>query len=620
MTPNDRRTTFTPEQLSQGLTDLAAPSRPDYRDDLFRRTERSRQRPAWTFIERWLPMTLVTARHTTAPPLRAAWTLLIVGLLTAALITGLAIAGSQLLRERDPRLSAVVPMLVERDPVEAAGLSVPWGIDVGPDGNLYIADAGTDEIVVVDRDGREIRRFGGSGTGEGQLLFQRHPEEPLESLGTVAVGPDGSVYVADIQNDRVQQFTPEGRFVRAWGGHGTDDGQFLAMTDIAVGSDGTVYVLDELRDDIQRFSPDGEWLLTIGRHGSADGELNGTYGLSVSEAGDVLNADIGNGRVQAWDADGSVLWSRSGIEYPFDVDTDRDGNLYVADLTGVDLFDVSGRTSHIQPDGWDGVGYLAVADDGTVYVSNPPMGRIERLRIAYQDDEADQAVADTAGRELGGHTIAPPEGADDLPEPARGDADSIRVGTSFSRPFTAKLPSTSSGYPTADQAGWWLTDERPGLASFAFVRGPDATPAWVDIFVPAGVVRDPCHPEDGVLTTSDHPSVDELVDALTHQVGVRAGPVTDIRLGDVTGKAFSMDNNIDMTDCTNDPWLGTWLYYYGSLNDGDVRIAEGLPDSRMNIAIVEVHGVPVLINVWELGARRDEVMEAYQLFESMRFE
>ena len=42
-------------QLTTGLTDLAGTSAPDYRDDILRQVARTRQRPTWTFPERWTP-------------------------------------------------------------------------------------------------------------------------------------------------------------------------------------------------------------------------------------------------------------------------------------------------------------------------------------------------------------------------------------------------------------------------------------------------------------------------------------------------------------------------------------------------------------------------------------
>lgn len=620
MTPNGRHTTFTPDQLSQALADLATPSRPDYRDDLIQRTARSRQRPAWTFIERWLPVTLVTARHSTSPPLRAAWTLLIVGVLTAALITSLAIAGSQLLRDADPH-HAMLPVLIEGDPLELADLSFPVGIDIGPDGNLYVVNTGTSEIVVLDPAGREVRRWGGPGTGEGQFLFERNPADPLNNAGGVAVAPDGSVYVADMVNDRIQQFSAEGRFVRAWGGHGPADGQFLEPFDVDIGPDGSVYVVDDERDDIQRFSAEGDWLETIGRHGTGDGEMDFTGGISVDAMGMILNADFGNQRIQAWDDTGAFLWSRAGFQEPVDVAMDMDGRVYVADAgQGVKLLgDGAEPDSIIRPAGW-GVGYLAVSDDGSVYVSNPAAGRIDRLAISYEQADATSetpAVVEASPKATVDASSEP--GATTPEQDAKGGPRNVRIGTTFPLPFTVALPSSTTD-PSGGQSGWWLQEETAGIASFKYVRGTEATPAWVEVYIPAGVYRDPCHPDDGLLTTSDRPGVDELVEALTQQVGVRAGPVTDIGFGDVQGKTFDLDNTIDVTECQDAPWLHHWTFRSEGPASDVVAEGLGLPDSHERLAIVDVDGIPVLIVAWEFDARRDEVAEAYQLFESIRFE
>jgi len=71
------------------LDDAASPRMPDFRDDLLQRTAATRQRPAWSFPERWLPMTAVTAgRRTirTVPWKTVALLALLVLVLTAAAV------------------------------------------------------------------------------------------------------------------------------------------------------------------------------------------------------------------------------------------------------------------------------------------------------------------------------------------------------------------------------------------------------------------------------------------------------------------------------------------------------------------------------------------------------
>ena len=68
---------------------------------------------------------------------------------------------------------------------------------------------------------------GGQGRGEGEV----------DSAGGVAAASDGSVYVSDWFNHRIQKFTSEGVFVSKWGTEGTGDGQFIQPATVAVASE-----------------------------------------------------------------------------------------------------------------------------------------------------------------------------------------------------------------------------------------------------------------------------------------------------------------------------------------------------------------------------------------------
>lgn len=82
--------------LSVWLDDPYTPPAPHYLGQVLERTRRTRQRPAWANLERWLPMAEKISGSTTAPPLRMAW-LLLVALLVVALVAAGAMVGSRLL-------------------------------------------------------------------------------------------------------------------------------------------------------------------------------------------------------------------------------------------------------------------------------------------------------------------------------------------------------------------------------------------------------------------------------------------------------------------------------------------------------------------------------------------
>ncbi|MCX7698313.1 MAG: 6-bladed beta-propeller, partial [Candidatus Goldbacteria bacterium] len=60
-------------------------------------------------------------------------------------------------------------------------------------------------------------------------------------------------YVTDAQNNRVQKFTKEGKFVTVWGETGEQEGQFNNPAGIAVNSKGEVFVVDSNNYRIQKF-------------------------------------------------------------------------------------------------------------------------------------------------------------------------------------------------------------------------------------------------------------------------------------------------------------------------------------------------------------------------------
>ena len=144
----------------------------------------------------------------------------------------------------------------------------PQGVAVAPDGTVYVADSENHRIQRFSATGTFLGTWGTLGSGDGQFWGP---------VG-VSVGPDGTVYVADTKNHRIQCFSAVGSFVRKWGSQGTSDGQFWNPAGVALAQDGTVYVSDTDNHRIQHFSATGAFLSKWGSQGANDGQMNSPQG------------------------------------------------------------------------------------------------------------------------------------------------------------------------------------------------------------------------------------------------------------------------------------------------------------------------------------------------------
>lgn len=209
----------------------------------------------------------------------------------------------------------------------------PTGIDISSQGEVFVADVSARRVAVYDLEGNFLRFIGGqeyfkrpsglSVSKDGSKLYvidtggvdnQEHhlyifdaqSGEHISTIGErgseagqfnlplqVSTADDGTVYVVDKGNFRIQAFDQEGKHKHSFGTIGRYPGQFFSPKGISTDRDGNIYVVDTAFGNVQVFNPAGELLMVIGQRGqsSKPGNYMLPAGIDVDEQGRVYIAD-----------------------------------------------------------------------------------------------------------------------------------------------------------------------------------------------------------------------------------------------------------------------------------------------------------------------------------------
>ena len=196
-----------------------------------------------------------------------------------------------------------------------------------------------------------------SGHGSDEHRFSHDPlcraAFQLPDQCGAGLKPDGDIYVADgYGNARVHRFTPDGRLLQSWGEPGSGPGQFQVPHGIAVDRDGTVFVADRENSRIQLFSAagvyQGEWTdvarpcqVFLARDGSVcvaelgfhAGRWPGTGAAQPGQTGGRVSIFDRGGKLQARWGGGANPTAAGDFCAPHDIWVDSRGDLYVAEVT-----------------------------------------------------------------------------------------------------------------------------------------------------------------------------------------------------------------------------------------------------------------------------------------------
>ncbi|MBE0698886.1 MAG: 6-bladed beta-propeller [Anaerolineaceae bacterium] len=272
---------------------------------------------------------------------------------------------------------------------EPGQFQAPRGMKIAPDGSIYVADSRNHRIQHIGADGTVLQVWGSFADKASSDAPGGTFNEPWD----VAVGRDGSVYVSDTWNHRVQKFTADGKFIKMWGyfGQGEAPEAFWGPRGLAVDTEGRLYVMDTGNKRIAIFDPDGNFISQFGTAGFDPGQFDEPVGIAVDAENNVYITDTWNQRIQvlAHSSDSQTYvplrsWDFSGWEgqsldnKPFLAVSPVNGHVFVTDpeKPRVVEFDSEGALVRAWgdyssgPDGFGLASGVAVDQNGNVWISD----------------------------------------------------------------------------------------------------------------------------------------------------------------------------------------------------------------------------------------------------------
>lgn len=208
----------------------------------------------------------------------------------------------------------------------------PHGIYIGPDDIVYLTDRDDHVALKFTLDGRPLAILGERGkhsdTGceEDGALVPR-AAGPFNKPTEMVVAPSGDLYVTDgYRNSRVHRFSRDGKLIESWGTPGKSaPGEFHLPHSLWVDRQGTLYVCDRENNRIQVFTAAGQYLAQwTDIHRPTDIYMDAENVVYVSDLKPTVTVMSTQGQVIArWDSPmGHGLW------------VDSRGDIYLADVLG----------------------------------------------------------------------------------------------------------------------------------------------------------------------------------------------------------------------------------------------------------------------------------------------
>lgn len=175
----------------------------------------------------------------------------------------------------------------------AGALKKPVNLAVDPEGFIYVADTGRQEIVVYDPAGNYRKAFG----------------KGLENTNIVAVGVyEDYLYACDNKANEIKVMDRKtGEYVKSIAGGGDPEKALVLPTNMYIDAAGFIYVTNVGTGSIMKFDRDGHLVSKFGKLGSSFREFARPRSLAVDDVGRIFVVDAGHQNVQIFDKETRML-------------------------------------------------------------------------------------------------------------------------------------------------------------------------------------------------------------------------------------------------------------------------------------------------------------------------
>jgi peptidylglycine monooxygenase len=200
--------------------------------------------------------------------------------------------------------------------LELADVSDGHGISIGPN----------DEIIIVDRDRHVVHILANDGSQKLTLGERNKPGHPFSHPTSAKVGPGGDIFVSDgYGNSQVHRFSLGGKLIRSWGAPGAGSGEFTTPHSVAFTHKDEVVVCDRENNRLQLFDVDGKFIREIP-------DLYHPMAVVVDSDGMILVTDQ-IPRLSMFNRDGKLMGRCRPVLYGgHGMCLDRAGNIYLSEF------------------------------------------------------------------------------------------------------------------------------------------------------------------------------------------------------------------------------------------------------------------------------------------------